>query len=208
MRTSCRISPWFFSLLLIVVNAAAFADAEAITRILKQQPSLARFDMCHGGGCAEIASVAVTEEEWQQVRAVFNPASANAEIERKNIAEAIGVMERIVGAKTATGTDRGGTFGNSSYPGQLDCNDEATNSTTYMKLMNAAGFIHFHEILDIKLRGFFLNGWPHSTAAMKDKQTGQSYAVDSWFYDNGKPAVVLPLDVWKSGWKPGDSHAH
>lgn len=194
-------------LFLLWASATVHADVEAISRVLRQQPVLDGFDMCHGGSCAEVSRVSLSESEWQQIRALFYPFSDDAETERKRIAEAIGVMERIVGIKTATHTDRGGTFGNSSFPGQLDCNDEAANSTTYMKLMQSSGFIRQHEILDIKLRGFFFRGWPHSTAAIMEKQTGQNYAVDSWFYDNGKPAVILPLDVWKSGWKPSDSQA-
>jgi hypothetical protein len=121
-------------------------------------------------------------------------------------------MENIIGAKTGTASDRGGTFGNSAIPGQLDCNDESTNSTTYMKLMLQAGLIRFHEILDTKTRSFFYNGWPHTTAAISEKPSGQSpgkaYAVDSWFYDNGKPAVIIPLELWHSGWKPTASNAH
>lgn len=164
--------------------------------------------MCHSGGCADISHVVLTEDDWQQVRAVFDPMPDNAEDERKCIAKAIGVMETLVGEKTGTSTDRGGTFGNSAYPGQMDCNDEAINSTTYMKLMQQDGLIHFHEILDTKRRGFFFNGWPHSTAAIKEIAGGQSFAVDSWFYDNGVPAEILPLELWKSGWKPEHSSAH
>jgi hypothetical protein len=29
--------------------------------------------------------------------------------------------------------------------------------------------------------------------------------VDSWFYDNGEPATIVPFDVWKSGYIPEDS---
>ncbi len=144
--------------------------------------------------------------------AIFDPKPQDAEQERSKIAQAIGVIEGIVGDKTGTSTDRGGTFGNNAYRGQLDCNDEATNSTTYMKLMAQAGLFQFHEILDTKTRGFFFNGWPHSTAVIREKQASssgdKSYAVDSWFYDNGKPAVIIPLALWQSGWKPTNTAAH
>jgi len=207
---------WYFSfifnsLAFLLFASAAYADSETITRILHQTPSLSSFDMCHGGGCADVSRVSLTKEEWQKVVNVFDPKPINAEGERKAIANAIGLMEQIVGPKTGTDTDRGGTFGNSNYSGQLDCNDESTNSTTYMKLMNQAGLIRFHEILDTKTRNFFFNGWPHTTAVIREKQADQSndksYAVDSWFYDNGKPAVIIPLALWKSGWKPTNTAA-
>lgn len=204
---------WYFSLIFLLSAAVAHADGEAIGRVLQQQPTLAGFDMCHSGGCADISRVSLSAEEWQQVIHAFDPRPQTAEAERNCIANAIGVMEQIVGAKTATNTDHGGTFGNFAVAGQLDCNDEATNSTTYMKLMMQAGLIRFHEIMDTKTRGyFFYHGWPHTTAVIREKKSGQhsdqDYAVDSWFYDNGTPAVILPLDVWKSGWKPSDSKAY
>jgi hypothetical protein len=31
---------------------------------------------------------------------------------------------------------------------------------------------------------------------------GERYAVDSWFVDNGEPAVVLPLAEWLNGGGP------
>ncbi len=196
----------------LLVASTAHADGETVTRVLKELPHLSGFSVCHSGGCAAVNRVALSKEEWQQVVSVFNPEPVDAEEERQDIANAVGVMEQIVGPKTGTDTDRGGTFGNSQYPGQLDCNDESTNTTTYMRLMNQAGLIRFHEILDTKTRGFFFNGWPHTTAVIREKQTGpandKTYAVDSWFYDNGKPAVIIPLTLWQTGWKPTNTAAH
>lgn len=199
---------WFYSLIFFIFTSVAHADGEALNRVLHQHPTLAGFDMCHGGGCAVVEKVSLSDEEWALVNDEFDPLPENAEEERSAIGNAIGTMERIVGAKTGTDTDRGGTFGNSAYPGQLDCNDESTNSTTYMKLMLQAGLIQFHEVMDTKTRNFFFNGWPHTTAVIRDKQSGQRYAVDSWFYDNGVPAVILLLEVWQAGWKPTDIPAH
>lgn len=199
---------WFYSLIFFIFTSVAHADGEALNRVLHQHPTLAGFDMCHGGGCAVVEKVSLSDEEWALVNDEFDPLPENAEEERSAIANAIGTMERIVGAKTGTDTDRGGTFGNSAYPGQLDCNDESTNSTTYMKLMLQAGLIQFHEVMDTKTRNFFFNGWPHTTAVIRDKQSGQRYAVDSWFYDNGVPAVILPLEVWHNGWRPPSTLAH
>lgn len=207
MPTNCLISRWCFSLSLFLSSTQSYADGAAIRRVLYQQATLSGFEVCHGGGCAVVDRVALDEEEWQQAVAAFVPLPQNAEDERRCIAAAIGSLERIIGAKTATATDRGGTFGNADYPGQLDCNDEAANSTTYLKLLQQAGHIRHHEIIDIKVRGFFFNGWPHTTAAIREVQSGQRYAVDSWFYDNGVPAVIVPLETWKAGWRPKDSAA-
>jgi hypothetical protein len=201
------VSAIFFA----ITAPPAYADGPTITRVLQQTPDLNGFDFCHGGGCARVVRVNLAAEEWQQIEDVFDPKPGTAESERDLIARAIGLMEKIVGAKTGTDNDRAGTFGNSHIPGQLDCNDESANSTTYMKLMRQAGLIQFHEIMDTKTRNFFFNGWPHTTAVIREKSNDRSlgvrYAVDSWFYDNGIPPVIIPLTNWQSGWKPDNTAA-
>lgn len=195
---------WILALLLSLNVQAAITD---ITRIYQQVPALNSFDVCMGGGCAEIKHVSLNYEEWKRITEIFFGAgiSHDAKQERQLIATAIGELEKIVGAKTGTTTDRAGTFGNSNFPGQLDCNDEAINSTTYMRLMRNGGLIKQHEVEDMRTRNFFFSGWPHSTAVIHEIATGDRFAVDSWFYDNGFPATIVPFTVWKSGYIPEDS---
>lgn len=183
---------------------AALSD---INRIYQQIPALHGFEVCTGGGCAEVKHVSLTDDEWQSIASIFTNARMvlNAEQERDLIALAIGAFESIVGTKTSTATDLAGTFGNSDYPGQLDCNDEAINSTTYMRLLRQNGLLKFHEIEDTRTRNFFFTGWPHSTAVIHETASGERFAVDSWFYDNGFPATIVPFAVWKSGYIPEDS---
>lgn len=195
----------FCGLLTFSINSsAALSD---ITHIYQQVPALHGFDICSGGGCAEISHVSLSEEEWQVIGNIFTQAAfaSNAEQERNMISEAIGQFEKFIGDKTGTSTDLAGTFGNSDYPGQLDCNDEAINSTTYMRLMRQNGLIKLHEIEDMRTRNFFFTGWPHSTAVIHEIASGARYAVDSWFYDNGVPATIVPFAEWKSGYVPEDS---
>ncbi len=200
------LSKFVFSCL-FVFSVSASAALSDINHIYHQVPSLHGFDVCTGGGCAEMQHVSLTQEEWQMIASVFMNAGmpSDAEQERKLIAQAIGALESAVGSKTSTDTDLAGTFGNSDYPGQLDCNDEAINSTTYMRLMLQNGLIKFHEIEDMRTRNFFFSGWPHSTAVIHETATGVRYAVDSWFYDNGFPATIVPFSLWKSGYIPEDS---
>lgn len=183
----------------------ARADLKEINRIYHSQPALAAFEICQGGGCLHADILQLTVSEWDSVQRLFTPQAETAEQERGQIAAAIGMLEDIVGIKIGTTADRAGTFGNSAYQHQQDCNDEAINSTTYMRLMQQAGLIHFHTILDTRTRNFFLTGWPHSAAAIRENQTNAEYAVDSWFYDNGHAATIVPMAQWKAGYVPEDS---
>lgn len=176
-----------------------------ISRIFHSSPTLSHFEICHSGGCTEISNVSLSDEEWQQVSAIFDNNAKNAAEERAQIAQAIGVLETLVGNKIGTSGDLAGTFGNSNHKGQQDCNDEAINSTTYMRLLAINGLINLHAIEDTRTRNFFFTGWPHSTAVIRDIATGERFAVDSWFYDNGHAATVVPFAQWKANYQPADS---
>lgn len=193
--------------ILLACAGAAIADAETMTRILHETPFPDEFSFCWGGTCAAVETVSLSNEEWAKVHEVFNPMPENAAEERFRMALAVALLENLVGPKTGTAGDRAGTYGNSAWPGQLDCNDEATNTTSYIRMMAAEGLIHFHEIQDTAVRGFLFFS-RHSTAVIRERDSGVKYAVDSWFYDNGKPPVILPLTEWLNGWRPPQSAAH
>lgn len=186
----------------------AQADLKDIYRIYHTQPSLEAFEICQGGGCTHSDQLQLTLPEWDNVIRLFTPQAENPEQERSQIAAAIGMLEDIIGTKIGTTADRAGTFGNSDYQYQQDCNDEAINSTTYMRLMQQAGLMRFHTILDTRTRKFFFTGWPHSAAVIRENESKAEYAVDSWFYDNGHAATIVPMAQWKDGYIPPDSPIH
>jgi hypothetical protein len=195
----------FFSFLLIGFSANIYAAISDITRIFRQTPQLNQFEVCQGGGCAQFNQVAISAVEWSSVAQLFKIKATNSADERMQISKAIGVLEQIVGSKVGTTGDLAGTFNNSDFKGQLDCNDEAINTTTYMRLLKSNGFMPFHEIEDTRTRNFFFTGWPHTTAVIHDIKSGERYAVDSWFYDNGHAATIVPFAQWKANYTPDDS---
>jgi hypothetical protein len=42
------------------------------------------------------------------------------------------------------------------------------------------------------------------TPVMTEIASGDRWAVDSSFFDNGHEPVILPLKEWLSGWEPPD----
>ena len=193
------------SLALLFCYSPAQAALADISRIFHQTPTLNEFEVCQGGGCATLSTTSLTAIEWNAVTRVFNQSASNAEQERQKIAQAIGVLEDLVGKKVGTSGDLAGTFNNSEMPGQMDCNDEAINTTTYLRLLKQNGLMPLHEIEDTRTRNFFFTGWPHSTAVIHDIKTGERFAVDSWFYDNGHAATIVPFAQWKANYQPEDS---
>jgi hypothetical protein len=79
----------------------------------------------------------------------------------------------------------------------MDCVDESTNTTTYLTMLLKDGLLKWHNVEDRATRGFFIFGWPHTTAVIRDTVTGQLYVVDSWFLDNGQPPYIQKLEDWR-----------
>lgn len=161
------------------------------------------FTVCHGHGCRLRTSVGLTERDWDPVADLFAEPAADARIERGRIATAIGILEAAVGRKAGTAKDRGGTFNAMSGNDQFDCYDETTNTSVYLTLLARAGYLTWHKLQGWAGRGALIDGaWPHQTAVVVEIASGRAYAVDSWFEDNGRAAHVVPLEVWRAGWKP------
>lgn len=192
---------------LLSLSGCVSQDFKTYERYLQSKrlpaPTVEQFPHCYGYGCPSHALVELNSNNWKEIDAVFKPPIKNAEQERKRIEIAIGKFESIVGPLTGTDKDVGDTF-KKMGEGQLDCVDESTNSTIYLDLLKQRGLLKFHHIEQPQIRLPIVGGgfWVHQTAVITDDETGEEYAVDSWFDDNGKPAYVVPLDDWTHGWKP------
>lgn len=202
MKRDFRRKRRHLSALLLGCFLWGLAAADTFPAGVILEPAPTHFSVCEGGGCHRVHTLAFTPLEWHRIVALFRPPTRSAARERVRIAQAIGRLERIVGAKTGTAADLGETFQGLGRPGQMDCIDESVNTTTYLLLLRHAGLLTWHTIEDRVTRGFFLFGWPHTTAVIRESGTGERYVVDSWFEGNGVPPYIIPLDPWRKGWRP------
>lgn len=171
----------------------------------EQHDGPAGFILCHGFSCSEKTYVALKETQWNKVAAVFKPAAKTPEQERKQIENAIAVMETEVIKTTGLKPDHGEANTFEPDQAQMDCIDEAINTTHYIEFFEQAGFLKHHDPAPPIHRGFFIDGqWPHNSGAVKEKDGGEIYAIDSYYFDAGKPAVAVPLDVWLDEWRPAN----
>jgi hypothetical protein len=188
---------------LLLAGCAGHEEAR-VAKLVDANPSPAQFSICHGNSCRLRSDITLSEAQWQQVREVFASAPADAIAERRLIAHAIGLMEVMAGQQAGTTGDAAGMGVHWNPDEQLDCIDETTNSTTYMRMMAADGLLRFHRV-GMPAHRFVLSSWgPSNTATIEEIATGKLYAVDSYFLANGEPASVLPLDLWIDGWTPED----
>jgi hypothetical protein len=178
------------------VRAGTFPRDEVIT-----DPTPERFSVCYDFGCRSIAYVSFTAEEWAEIRVRFDAPAADAAAERERIREAIALFERITGERVGTKNDKGGTFG-AAGEFQMDCVDETTNTTYYLRMLERQGLLRWHEVGEPAMRGWFLFGWPHMAATIVERRGAARWVVDSWFLDNGLPPFILPYELWRGGWNP------
>jgi hypothetical protein len=162
------------------------------------------FTVCYSYGCQTIQTVILSKEQWLVIEQSFAPKSTTPEQERTQISLAIAQMETFIGELTQTKNDLPGTFEAlfKDLDDQMDCVDEATNTTLYLKLFRQRGLIHYHREDHRINRGFFFNGWPHTSAVIEELETGHRFAVDSWFHKNGVRPEIMPTELWYSGWHP------
>ncbi|MCB9989590.1 MAG: hypothetical protein H6868_09715 [Rhodospirillales bacterium] len=165
------------------------------------------FPHCRAYGCKKTDTLSLFEQDWQEIGNFFTTVN-DAETERAAIGRAIGLFERKVGALNGTSADKAGTFaGVGAGAAQHDCVDESINTTIYLALLEKQGWLYHHTVSPPVSRTpvttmFKGKLWPHQTAVITDTETGERYAVDSWFYDNGHDAEIVPLGPWYRGWSP------
>ena len=111
-----------------------------------------------------------------------------------------GVKIASTGDVIGTSADRPGMdLAASGDPTQQDCVDEATNTTSYLLVLQANGLLRHHTVgtpfsKENPLRG--VAGWPHWTAVLKENASPQRWAVDGWIYANGENPAVVEVEKW------------
>ena len=156
--------------------------------------------ICYNYGCYTRAPVDYNEEQLGRLREQL-AAATDARAERKAISVAIGRMYAIAGEQTPVWRDKGGNYADGGDNGKMDCIDHSTNTSAFLGLMQARGWLRFHEGLEplMRRRFFFAE---HRAARIRERETQRVYIVDSWFFDNGQPAAVFAVEDWLAGKTP------
>ncbi len=159
--------------------------------------------ICYGYGCIAEAEVRFSDAQLRDVGRQLSVAVDAAE-ERKLLAVAIGELYGWAGQQSDIRNDRGGNYADGHSPGKMDCIDHSKSTTRLLKLLEARGSLRWHRVLEPEVRNWALVFPAHWSAVIEEKTGGEAlrFVVDSWFVDNGQPAVILPLAEWKQGAGP------
>ena len=165
-----------------------------------------RVFVCYNYGCYTQEAVTFSDDQLRELSTLLGKA-ANANEERAAMGEAVGRMLGWAGKNSPISADRGGNFADNAVYGRMDCIDHSTTTTRLLRLLEGRGWLHFHRVLDPALRRRFLV-FEHYSAQIEEIQPvakseqAPLYVVDSWFFDNGHAATVMPLSDWLSGSNP------
>ena len=158
--------------------------------------------VCHAYGCQKQTPVKFGPAQVKEIAELMRKTrkADNAAEERRAVAYAVGWMERYTGEITGTKDDRPGMdYDGSGDPTQQDCVDEATNTTSYLLILQNNGLLKHHTAGRPFSRGNILLGvsnWPHWTAVLWENGNKQKWAVDSWIGPNGENPAVVEAEKW------------
>ena len=144
-------------------------------------PKLDTVTVCHAYGCKAQTRFAFTESDIAELTTLMArvPREDTPAEERRALAYAIAWMERRVAPAVGTASDRTSIdLRGSGDPTQLDCVDEATNTTSYLLVLDRHGLLKHHAV-DRPLAKDSLTRWTHWAAVIREKQSGARFAIDS-----------------------------
>lgn len=173
-------------------------------------------DVCYNYGCKQEATARFSERQLRTIARKLKSTTSAVE-ERKAVSEAIGQLYYWAGQQTPISADKGGNTSDDGVNGAMDCIDHSTTTTRFLKMIERRRMLKYHDVGEVVLRRRFLlfehysaviEERPRSSLALPvkdgvpDEANPNRYVIDSWFVNNGKPAVILPLESWMDGEGP------
>ena len=154
-------------LLLFAFGLVAHADAQEawFKRGHGVAPSARKAYICHGYTCRIVSLVYFSDADIARIAGPLANGVPNADAERQAISHAVQAFETIVGARIGTANDLPKMQVGRPADGQMDCIDEATNTTSLLMLLAKHGYLRHHTVEAPSARGFFIDlRYPHATA--------------------------------------------
>jgi len=157
--------------------------------------------VCSAYGCRTQTGFRFAEADIKQLKKLMSAThTASAADERRAVGVTLAWMERRVGDATGTTADRpADDLAGNGDPTQLDCVDVATNLTSYLLVLDRHNLLRNYSVGPVIVKEDLrrgVSGWPHYAAILKDKKSGQQFAVDGWLLARGDPPEIVEVEKW------------
>jgi len=186
--------------------------------------------VCFNYDCAQRAIVSIAEEQLRRVHTVFDMVMT-AEDEREALRLAVAELYRIAATQTPIGADRAGNLRDNGVDGRMDCIDHSNTTTAMLRLIEERGWLRFHRVLQPVRRNRLIFQHFSAAVEMRDGEVvllidgeceharrycrtlqmdglfadggrERRFVVDTWYVEQGEPAVVMPVSEWLKGGGP------
>ncbi|TPQ52584.1 hypothetical protein C2U72_02455 [Prosthecomicrobium hirschii] len=155
-----------------------------------------RLVYCHGFECRLRTIIALSDADEKAIANIFASRRGSAAEERDAIDHLVQYWEKRAAPELGGPPDiRGSEPDQANQPGQTDCLDEATNSTTILIYAQQHGLLRYHTVVRPDSRGGFI--YAHATAVYREIG-GEEWVVDSWMRDSGDPNDIMLKSEWDS----------
>lgn len=199
-------TPYLISASLLLIPAlyprAAAAGQEPQSWFLEQgyvPPANDRIVACHGYGCARRTALAVEPSLIHRAGTILKSGRPTPEMERRALGEVVKLYTSYLAIQIGSAPDRPKSPPSlSGQTGQMDCVDEAANTTSLLLVLQDHGLLVHHRVERPQSRGIFIDGrYPHTTAIIAEKGSRREWAVDPWAKAPGERPDILPLAQWR-----------
>lgn len=156
--------------------------------------------VCYNWECGVETEVALTRSDLRAAARFFvdvrDPAS-----EREAISHAVAVLANAAARATPIANDLPGNTLDYGVDGRMDCIDHSRTTSEYLRLFERRQWLRFHRVRTPVVRAPLLVN-VHWAALIEERDTFNSFVVDTWFRRNGEPAEIFELDAWRRGAMP------
>lgn len=153
------------------------------------------FVHCFDFGCKSYKSLSFSRHQWDNISMIFSKPALSAWLEKQQIRQAIALMEHYSGDISGTSQDKAGNYPGMDLPKQQDCIDESTNTLQFLRALESRRLLSWHKVIGKKRRIVWIA--THWTAVIAELDSGQQFAVDSWYRDNGQAPFIQPIKAWQ-----------
>lgn len=155
-------------------------------------------NICFNYGCKKQVLVTLTDDDIQTVREhMAQPASAS--VERARLGQAMALFYKDAARTTPIWRDKGRNHPwDPAVDGVMDCIDHTHNTTQFLLLMQRQELLVHHKVATPLHRWRYFDD--HHASQIVERDSEARFAVDSWFFDFGQPALVQPVAQWLD-WK-------
>lgn len=157
----------------------------------------ARIYVCHGFDCRNTTRLDMSAADRTALTRMMEGGRAGTAEERAAISKAVQFFEerstKVIGVRDEARSH----IGQTGQVGQMDCIDVSTNTRSFLLYMAELDILRHHTVETNVTRGAIVDGrYFHATAVIREKRTGERWAVDGWYGPGGAAPQIKPMSQW------------